>query len=226
MSTVYYSDSNTNTYSMTKVFGWMFYAILLTAATAFGLPYLLVALNATELYIPILIGGVIAVFILCFLGQFLIARAKSKATAITIFSLFAVAMGTWISPLMIIYELGTIVYSLAITAGVFGIMAVYGLVTKRDLDRFGSFLVLLLLGALLVSIVNIFIANSTLDWVLSYVILGIYIGFIAYDVQRVKQLAQSGQLTMNISLLMALNLYIDFVYIFIRILSIVARSRD
>ena len=135
-------------------------------------------------------------------------------------------MGTWISPLMIIYELGTIVYSLAITAGVFGIMAVYGLVTKRDLNRFGSFLVMLLLGALLVSIVNIFIANSTLDWVLSYVILGIYIGFIAYDVQKVKQLAQSGQLTMNISLLMALNLYIDFVYVFIRILSIVARSRD
>ena len=226
MSTVYYSDSNTNTYSMTKVFGWMFYAILLTAVTAFGLPYLLVALNATELYVPILIGGVIAVFILCFLGQFLIARAKSKVTAITIFSLFAVAMGTWISTLMIIYELGTIVYSLAITAGVFGIMAVYGFVTKRDLDRFGSFLVMLLLGALLVSIVNIFIANSTLDWVLSYVILGIYIGFIAYDVQKVKQLAQSGQLTMNISLLMALNLYIDFVYVFIRILSIVARSRD
>lgn len=226
MSTVYYSDSSTNTYSMTKVFGWMFYAILLTAVTAFGLPYLLVALNATDLYLPILIGGIIAVLVLCFLGRFIIANAKSKVTAVTVFSLFAIAMGTMISTFTILYEISSIVYALAITAGVFGIMAVYGFVTKRDLNRFGSFLVMLLIGALLVSIVNIFIANSTLDWILSYVILGIYIGFIAYDVQQVKKLAESGQLTTNVSLLMALNLYVDFVYIFIRILSIVGKLKD
>lgn len=226
MSTVYYSDSNTNTYSMTKVFGWMFYAILLTAATAFGLPYLLVALNATHLYNIFLTIGVISVFVLCFVGHFFIARAKSKAVAVTVFSLFAVAMGLWISPLMIIYDLGTIVYALAVTAGVFGIMTVYGLITKRNLDGFGSFLAMLLIGALFISIINIFIANTTLDWVLSYVILGVYIGFIAYDVQKVKQLAAAGQLTTNVSLLMALNLYIDFVYIFIRLLAIIGNRRD
>ena len=85
---------------------------------------------------------------------------------------------------------------------------------------------MILIGALIISIINIFIANSIIDWVLSYVLLAVYIGFIAYDVQNVKKLAESGRLTNNISLLMALNLYIDFVYIFIRLLSIINRARD
>ena len=226
MASTYYSEVDSSSNSMTKVFGWMFLAILVTAATAFGLPYFLVAINATEAYYPVLIGGVIATVILSFVGQFVIARAQSKAVAITVFLLFAAAMGIWISPLVILYDLGTLVYALFTTSAVFGIMAVYGAVTKRDLSGFGSFMIMLLLGCLVVSIFNIFIANTTLDWILSYVILAVYIGFIAYDVQRVKRLSQSGQMNTNIALLMALNLYIDFVYIFIRLVAIIGRNRD
>ncbi len=226
MASTYYSEVDSSSNSMTKVFGWMFLAILVTAATAFGLPYFLVAINATEAYYPVLIGGMIATVILSFVGQFVIARAQSKAVAATVFLLFAAAMGIWISPLVILYDLGTLVYALFTTSAVFGIMAVYGAVTKRDLSGFGSFMIMLLLGCLVVSIFNIFIANTTLDWILSYVILAVYIGFIAYDVQRVKRLSQSGQMNTNIALLMALNLYIDFVYIFIRLVAIIGRNRD
>ena len=226
MSTLYYSQSQDRSYSMSKVFGWMFFAILLTAITAFSLPYVLVSLNASELYYPIMICGLIAVFVLSFVGQFVIAKTKSKALAITIFSLFAISMGIWISPLILIYDLQVIGTSLLVTSVIFGIMAIYGSVTKRDLTGFGNVLFMLIIGALIVSIINIFIANSTIDWVISYVLLGVYIGFVAYDVQKVKRLAESGNLTSNIALIMALNLYIDFVYIFIRLVSIIGRSRD
>lgn len=226
MASTYYSEVDSSSNSMTKVFGWMFLAILVTAAVAFGLPYFLVAINAAEAYYPLLIGGVIATVVLSFLGQFVIAQARSKALAVTVFLLFAASMGIWISPLVLLYDLGTLVYALFTTSAVFGIMAVYGAVTKRDLSGFGSFMIMLLLGCLIVSIFNIFIANTTLDWFLSYIILAVYIGFIAFDVQRVKRLSQSGQMNTNIALLMALNLYVDFVYIFIRLVAIIGRNRD
>ena len=221
-----YGNSNTSTYTMSKVFGWLFYAILLTAVTSVGLPFLLAAINAVELYSTITFVGLIVVFILSFASTIVIARTQSKAVAITMFSLFAVAMGTWISPLIISYDLGTVVYALFVTAGVFGIMALYGALTKRDLSGFGSLLMMVLIGALILSLLNIFFASTPLDWVLSYVILGVYIGFVAFDVQRIKRLSQAGQLNINTSLIMALNLYIDFVYIFIRLLAILGRNRD
>ena len=135
-------------------------------------------------------------------------------------------MGIWISPLILIYDLEVVATSLLVTSVIFAIMALYGVITKRDLTGFGNVLFMLIMGALIVSIINIFIANSTIDWIVSYVLLGVYIGFIAYDVQNVKRLAETGNITSNIALIMALNLYIDFVYIFIRIVSIVGRSRD
>ncbi len=226
METRYYDDTRSSSYSMTKVFGWMFYAILITAIVCIGLPYLLVAVHAENLYNGILIGGLIAVFLLSFLGQFIIANAKSKISAISVFTLFAIAMGIWISPLAVMYEIQTLGLALVTTSAVFGIMALYGLITKRNLSGFGSFLFMLLFGCLIMTLINIFVGSTVVSWVTSYIILAIYIGFIAYDVQRVKRLASTGALTTNISLLMALNLYIDFVYVFIRIVSLIGNSRN
>lgn len=226
MSSLYYEQTQTSSYSMSKVFGWMFYAILITALTAFGLPYALVALNITSAYYGIMIGGLIALVILSFVGNFIIASTKSKPVAITIFTLFSISMGIWISPIILMYELSTIFVALTVTAGIFGVMAIYGAVTKRDLTGFGSFLFMILFGAIIISFINIFVASSTVDWIISYVILAVYIGFIAFDVQRVKRIADSGQMTTNIALLMALNLYIDFVYIFIRLVALIGASRD
>lgn len=216
-------DSNS---SMAKVFGWLFFAILLTALTSVGVPLLLNAIGAVDSYGTLVFVSAIVLILLSFLGNYIIATSRSKPVVITVFSLYSISMGMGISPVILSYSLSTIVYSLFITAGVFGIMALYGFITKRDLSGFGSFLIMLLLGSLFISLINIFIANEAIDWILSYVILGLYIGLIAFDVQRLKRLSQSGQMNINMSLLMALNLYIDFVYIFIRVLSLVARNRD
>ena len=226
MNTTYYENSQYRTYSMSGVFGWMFFAILLTAITSFGLPYLLVSLDVPELYYAFLIGGLIAVLVLTFVGRWIMVSTKSPVIAVLIFSLYSISMGVWISPLILMYDISVIGLSLLVTSIIFGVMAIYGTVTKKDLTGFGNVMFMILIGALIISIINIFIANSIIDWVLSYVLLAVYIGFIAYDVQNVKKLAESGRLTNNISLLMALNLYIDFVYIFIRLLSIINRARD
>ena len=226
MNTSYYENTQEKTYSMSGVFGWMFLAILLTGATAFGLPYLLAASDSLELYIGILIGGLVSVLVLTFVGRWIISTTKSAFVAILIFSLFSISMGVWISPLILFYEIEVVGTSLLVTAVIFGIMAIYGSVTKTDLSGFGSILFMILIGAILISIINIFIANTYIDWIISYVLLAVYVGFVAYDVQNVKKLAESGQLTTNVSLLMALNLYVDFIYIFIRLLAIINEARD
>lgn len=226
MPATYYEESYSSTYSLTKVFAWLFYAILLTGITCIGLPYLLVYMNAVNAYFGIMMGGIIAVFILSFLGQMIIARTKSKPVAIVVYSLFAISMGIWISPLTIMYQLSTIAIALLTTAGIFGIMALYGTITKRDLSGFGTFLFMILFGCLFLTLINFIIGSYFVDWIISYIVLAIYIGFIAFDIQRVKKIAQSGQLNLNIALLMALNLYIDFIYIFIRLVAIIGSSRN
>lgn len=222
----YYTDSRNSTYTMTKVFGWIFYAILITAITAFALPYGLIYFGAEQLFFPILVIGLIGILVLSFAGQIIISRTRSKPLAITIFTLFAVMMGIWIAPLVVAYELSTLAYSLFVTSGIFGIMAIYGAITKRDLSGFGNFLIMLLLGAIFISLINWIIGSSRIDWIVSLVTLGIYVGFIAFDVQRVKRICESGDINTNIALLMALNLYIDFVYIFIRLVAIIGSRRD
>ena len=75
------------------------------------------------------------------------------------------------------------------TGGVFGGMSVYGYVTKRDLSRMGSILIMCFWGLFLASIVNMFLANSALDWVITYGVLAVFIGLTAYDTQKLKEIA-------------------------------------
>ena len=86
MSTIYYDESKSSSYSMSKVFGWMFYAILLTAVTSIGVPFILATTGNENLYFTLLIVGLVGVFILSFVTQYVIASSKSKGVAITVFS--------------------------------------------------------------------------------------------------------------------------------------------
>lgn len=224
---IYYENSTSNSsYSMYKVFGWMFYAIILTAIAAFGVPLLIASMGGTlDTLNGVILVASIVVLVLSFATPTITMKTKSSATAVGIFSLFAIAMGTMISYVVIIYDLNIIIYALGVTSLIFGAMAIYGYVTKRDLSGFGSFLMMILIGSLLMTVINIFIGSQMMDFIISYIILGVYIGFIAYDIQNVKRIASRGMLNTNISLLMALNLYLDFIYIFIRLVSIISNSK-
>ena len=111
-------------------------------------------------------------------------------------------------------------------------MAVYGLVTKRDLSGFGSFLLMGLIGFLIASVVNIFLNSSTLYWAISFIGVLIFTGLTAYDVQRIKQMGEKGILSQGEeavkkgAIMGALALYLDFINLFLMLLRFFGVSRD
>lgn len=156
-------------------------------------------------------------------------QRMSTTTAIGLFCLFSALMGVSIAPIFIVYHLGTIVYTFFITAGVFGCMSVYGYFTKTDLTRIGSFLMMALFGLILVMIVNIFAKSTQLEWIISIIGVLIFIGLTAWDTQAIKRLAAYNMdpaLADKLATLGALNLYLDFINLFLFLLRIFGGSRD
>ncbi len=217
---------------VTKVFAWMFYGLFLTFGSALGL--FLTAANgliSVDTYSTVLTVSLIGYFIFAFISIFIISFTKNKVVALVAYSLYALLLGILLSSIFVVFEVGSIVYALGVTAAVFGIMALYGYFTKRDLSGFGSVLFMILIGVLILSLVNgllsLFGAGlDILDWILSYVMLGVIIGYVAFDVQNIKKAASFGGLPSSLPILLAFNLYTDFIYIFIRLLALIGRERD
>ena len=117
-----------------------------------------------------------------------------------------------------------------ITAGTFGAMALVGYTTKTDLTSMGKLLFMALLGIIIASVVNIFVASSGLDLILSYVGVLVFVGLTAYDTQKIKQMCQSapdaGESTQKLALIGALSLYLDFINLFLYLLRIFGNNRD
>jgi FtsH-binding integral membrane protein len=111
-----------------------------------------------------------------------------------------------------------------ITAGTFGAMSVIGLVTRMDLSRIGSILIMALVGLIIATIVNIFLGSETLYWVISYVGVLIFVGLTAFDTQKIKDMivmyGSADEMGYKIALIGALTLYLDFVNLFLYLLRI------
>ena len=154
----------------------------------------------------------------------------SSGAVFGLFILFSAIMGCWIAPIFIAYRLGTIVYTFFITAGTFGAMSVYGYFTKSDLSKMGSFLIMALFGLIIACVVNIFWANSTLEWIISIVGVLIFVGLTAWDTQQVKRMAAANlapELADKLATMGAMNLYLDFINLFLFLLRIFGGgSRD
>ncbi|MDX2073961.1 MAG: Bax inhibitor-1/YccA family protein [Alphaproteobacteria bacterium] len=135
---------------------------------------------------------------------------------------FASVMGLSLSSVFLMYTGESIARVFFITAGTFGGMSLYGYTTKRDLSGFGSFLIMGLIGLILASIVNIFLQSSALNFALSVIGVFIFIGLTAYDTQKLKtmyyQLAGTGEMMAKASIMGALNLYMDFINMFLYML--------
>ncbi len=219
--------------TMTKVFGWMFYGLLLTFGSALGL-YLSACngLISVDAYFMVIGIAAVSYFIYSFIAIFAMARTKSKTTSIVLYSIYALLLGALLSSIFVTYEIGSIVYALGITSVIFGIMALYGYFTKRDLSGFGSVLFMILLGCIFITLVNMIIQlfnpsmMSGLTWVISYIMLGVIIGYVAFDIQSVKKAARCGGLPSSLPIFLAFNLYTDFIYIFIRIIQLVGEAKN
>lgn len=153
----------------------------------------------------------------------------STGAVLGCFILFAALMGTSLAPIFIVYRLGTIVYTFFIAAGTFGAMSVYGYFTKTDLTKIGSFLFMALIGLIIASVVNIFVASSTFDWIISIVGVLIFVGLTAWDTQTVKRMAQLNldpSMADKLATMGALNLYLDFINLFLYLLRFFGSQRD
>ena len=213
----YKSATGTSVLSMVmrKVYGRMFLALVVTALTS-----LYVASSPAILSVVL---GNRAVFFSGMLNKL------STTTATLLFYLYAVLNGVVFSSIFVVYDLGSIAYTFFITAGVFGAMSVYGMVTKNDMTKFGSYCIMGLFGLIIASVVNIFVANSTLDWIISLFGVALFIGLTAWDTQKIKNAAyvtdpsQTGKL----ATIGALSLYLDFINLFLYLLRIFGgRSND
>ena len=144
-----------------------------------------------------------------------------------LFYLYAILNGVVFSSIFVVYELGSIAYTFFITAGVFGAMSVYGLVTKNDMTRFGSYCVMALFGLIIATVVNIFVASSTLDWIISFVGVALFIGLTAWDTQKIKNAAYEVEPSQmgKLATIGALSLYLDFINLFLYLLRIFGNNK-
>ena len=213
---------------MKRVYLRMTIGLLVSAFVALG-----VASSPT--LISILFGNPIVywgMFIAMFIMAFTIPAAMNKLSngaMIGLFVLFAALMGASISSIFLVYSLGSITSTFFITAGTFGAMSAYGYFTKTDLTKFGSFLFMALIGLIIASVVNIFLKSATMMWIVSFVGVLIFVGLTAYDTQQVKHLAAANldpALTDKLATIGALNLYLDFINLFLYLLRFLGASRD
>ena len=151
-------------------------------------------------------------------------QAMSMSTATLLFILYSVLMGVTMSSIFMVYTMGSIASTFFITAGTFFAMSIIGYVTRIDLSRIGSILVMALVGIIIATIVNIFLHSETLYWVVSFAGVLIFVGLTAYDTQKIKTMVANygvaDEMGHKLALFGALMLYLDFVNLFLHLLRI------
>lgn len=175
--------------------------------------------------------SIIAYFILAFALQPLIMRLQPTISSL-LYLLFTALFGFMISTIFLRYEAGTIATAFIATAGMFGAMSIVGYTTKVDLSRFGSILMMALLGLIIATVINIFLRLEALYWLVNYAGVVIFAGMTAYDTQWIRTYASGVAMTGNreagarIALIGAFHLFLDFMNLFLFILSILGGGRS
>lgn len=213
---------------MKRVYVRMFVGMLISAFCALGVASSPAAMSFFFSNQIVFWGIFIGMLVMAFIIPARLTR-MSTATCLLLFCIFAAAMGVWLAPIFVIYKLGTIVYTFFITAGTFGAMSIYGYFTKTDLSKIGTYLVMALWGLIIAIVVNIFLKSSGLEWIISIVGVLLFTGLTAWDTQTVKRLAAANldpQMADKLATMGALNLYLDFINLFLFLLRIFGGGRD
>lgn len=218
-----------STIFLAKVFNWMAMGLGLTGIIAYftASSGLARAIVASPLFMILIVAELGLVF-------YLSARISKiqAATASGLFIGYSALNGLTLSTVFLAYTSSSIAGTFFITAGMFGAMAIYGLVTKRDLSGLGSFLFMGLIGILIASVVNIFLQSSGMSWMISLLGVFIFTGLTAYDVQKIKNMGEEGIMSQGEeaikkgSIMGALALYLDFINLFLMLLRFFGGSRD
>lgn len=212
---------------MRKVFVWMTLALVITGITAYGVatsPSLLSAILANRL---VFFGIIIAEFALV-IGLSAAINRLSLTTATLMFVVYSVLTGVMLSSIFVVFTASSIASVFFITAGTFAAMAFVGYTTKKDLSAMGRFLFMALIGLIIATVVNIFVASSTFELIISYIGVLVFSGLTAYDTQKIKEMLvmadDTGETMQKMALLGALTLYLDFINLFLYLLRIFGKK--
>ncbi|HEY8187233.1 MAG TPA: Bax inhibitor-1/YccA family protein [Pyrinomonadaceae bacterium] len=212
---------------LSKVYGWMFVGLLITAGVAFGVAST-PGLVETLVFNRLLFWGLL--FAQLGLVIYLSARVDKVAptTAAALFALYSGLVGVTSSVILLAYTGASITQTFIITAGMFGATAVFGTVTKRSLAGLGQFFFMGLIGLLIAMVVGLFWQNDALQFVISVIGVLVFTGLTAWDAQRLKQMAVAlpdGRVG-SYAVVGALSLYLDFINLFFFLLRFTGSRRN
>jgi len=157
----------------------------------------------------------------------------SAPVLVLLFVIYSALNGITFSFILLTYTSGTVLACFLSAAAMFGLMAFMGYTTKQDLTKFGRILFMGLIGIIVASLINLFMGNSTLDYIISFIGVMIFTGLTAYDVQKLKNIGAGIQYAdvpasdvKKVSILGALNLYLDFINLFLFLLRLFGGRRN
>jgi len=214
---------------MAGVYGWMSCGLAITA----GVSYYIATVPAIFTYIythpGVLIGLFLAQMAFVFAITLFINR-MSFITALVLFLLYAATLGITLSSIFYVYTQSSIISTFLATAGMFGVMSLYGYVTKSDLTSIGNLSFMVLIGLVIGMLINMFLQSAQFDYILSGIGVIVFVLLTAYDTQRIKQMARPMLVEQDvigkITLLGALTLYLDFINLFLFLLRFMGNRRE
>ena len=209
---------------LTKTFFWMFLGLLGTAIVSWYT-------YSTGLFATILLEGyfsflLILEIVVVLLFSFLFRKLSPTVVGILYF-IYAAINGVSMATIFYVFELNSVILLFVVSSLLFGGFALYGYKTNKDLSNWRTLLFGTLLAGLVVSLLNLFFKNSMIDILLDWVILFVFFGITAYDMNKIKQLSLIDTIDKDkIHIYGAMELYLDFINIFLRLLSLFAKRRD
>ena len=223
-----YASSTTATQSMVSALFKSLYMQMAAALTVTGLTAYLLAGSASFWNMLATNPSMVWILFIAQIGLVIWLSARvmkmSMASATMLFIAYSVLTGVTLSSIFLVYSLGTIATTFFVTAGTFFVMSLVGYTTRMDLSRVGNVLYMMLIGLIIATVVNLFVASSTLYWITTYAGVVIFVGLIAWDTQKLRTLFvqygtadEGGQ---RLALLGALTLYLDFINLFLFLLRI------
>lgn len=223
---------------MRGVYGWMSAGLGLTALVAYATLYVPALAQLAFSYNPetgvlqptmLPMIALLAGFGLVFFLSFKIST-MNPSTATTLFMVFSGLTGFSLAPLLMVYTEASVFSTFLTTAGMFGAMSIYGMVTKKDLTSWGSLLMMGLIGILIAMVVNIFIMSQAMSFAISVIGVIIFLGLTAYDTQKLKTMGEhvpmgDAAAIRRGTILGALTLYLDFYNLFLMLLRLMGDRR-
>ena len=214
---------------MKNVYLWMTLGLAMTGMTAYwlsgNLGFMQTIFQSSGLFFGLIIAELALVWIL----SANIMRMSFPVAGV-MFAAYAILNGVTMSFIFLAYTATSIATTFFVTAGTFGAMTIVGYTVKKDLSAVGRFLFMALIGLIIATIVNIFVASSVLSWALTYIGVLIFVGLTAYDTQKIKQMLMMygddvHEGTMKLALMGSLTLYLDFINLFLYLLRIFGDRR-